>query len=140
MTTLEALTTMTWSPVSRWGAKIGLCLPRRMRATSVARRPRTSPSASTRCQARWTSFGLGEYVRKEGVLLLSGLSLGAGTGVLNGATNRRKAEMNVRPREGSRQTAPRPDSGGPAGAGHEDAALGMRGCAPPRWKETPCCT
>ena len=34
-TTLSALTTITWSPVSMCGAKIGLCLPRRMRATSV---------------------------------------------------------------------------------------------------------
>src|SRR5688572_3497965 len=53
---------MTWSPVSRWGAKVGLCLPRSRRATSVARRPSTMPSASTTCQARWISLSFGEYV------------------------------------------------------------------------------
>src|SRR5262245_66447318 len=53
---------MTWSPVSMWGAKVGLCLPRRMRATAVARRPRTRPSASTTYQARWISDAFGEYV------------------------------------------------------------------------------
>src|SRR5215471_3940652 len=63
MTTLAALTTMTKSPVSMWGAKMGLCLPRRRRATSVDRRPRTRPSASITCQARCTSVGFGEYVR-----------------------------------------------------------------------------
>src|SRR3954467_7516598 len=63
ITTLEALTTTTKSPVSTWGAKMGLCLPRSRRATSVARRPRTSSSASITCQARCTSVGLGEYVR-----------------------------------------------------------------------------
>ncbi len=45
------------------GAKIGLCLPRRTRATSVHRRPRTRPSASTTCQARVISLAFGEYVR-----------------------------------------------------------------------------
>src|SRR5215211_5389830 len=56
---------MTWSPVSKWGAKIGLCLPRSRRATSVARRPRTMPSASTTCQERVMSRGVGENVRTE---------------------------------------------------------------------------
>ena len=49
---------MTWSPVSMWGAKVGLCLPRRMRATSVARRPSTRPSASTTYQRRCDLTGL----------------------------------------------------------------------------------
>ena len=40
-----AFTTTTWSPVSRWGAKVALCLPRRRVATVVARRPSTTPSA-----------------------------------------------------------------------------------------------
>src|ERR687898_3523219 len=61
-TTLSALTITTWSPVSRWGANVGLCLPRSTRATSVARRPRTMPSASTTYQARWISEALGLYV------------------------------------------------------------------------------
>src|SRR3954464_15934019 len=54
---------MTWSPVSMWRAEIGLCLPRRIRATSVAMRPSTRPSASTTCQARWISDGFGVNVR-----------------------------------------------------------------------------
>ena len=44
------------------GAKIGLCLPRRMRATSVHSRPSTRPSASTTCHARWISLAFGVYV------------------------------------------------------------------------------
>ena len=51
-TTLAAFTMITWSPVSMCGAKIGLCLPRSRRATSVAMRPSTRPLASTTCQAR----------------------------------------------------------------------------------------
>ena len=67
-TTFSALTMITWSPVSMWGAKVGLCLPRRMRATSVARRPSTRPSASTTCHARVISLALGLYVRTRSVL------------------------------------------------------------------------
>ena len=59
-TIFAALTTMTWSPVSMWGAKIGRCLPRRMRATSVATRPRTKSSASTTNQTRSISLGFVE--------------------------------------------------------------------------------
>src|SRR6478735_5485840 len=62
MTTLSALTMITWSPVSMWGANVGLCLPRRMRATSVHRRPSTMPSASTTCHSRWISLAFGVYV------------------------------------------------------------------------------
>src|ERR687898_861027 len=40
----------------------GVGLPRRTRATSVASRPSTMPSASTTCQARWISEAFGLYV------------------------------------------------------------------------------
>src|SRR3954471_16648044 len=63
MTSLLALTTMTKSPVSRWGAKIGLCLPRRRIAACEARRPRTTSSASITCHWRVMSEGLGLNVR-----------------------------------------------------------------------------
>src|SRR6266702_6028142 len=53
---------MTWSPVSAWGAKIGLCLPRRILATSEASRPSTTPSASMTYQRRSMSRGFGEKV------------------------------------------------------------------------------
>src|SRR5437899_2044208 len=53
---------MTWSPVSMWGAKIGLCLPRRIFATSEASLPSTAPSASTTYQRRSMSRGRGEKV------------------------------------------------------------------------------
>src|SRR5438094_4980632 len=47
MRTLSALITTTWSPESRYGVKLGLSLPIRMRATLVARRPKTWLVAST---------------------------------------------------------------------------------------------
>src|SRR4029077_12771114 len=47
MRTLSALITTTWSPESRYGVKVGLSLPISMRATLVARRPSTTPVAST---------------------------------------------------------------------------------------------
>jgi hypothetical protein len=50
--TLSALTTMTKSPVSSWVVKVGLCLPRKDVATSLARRPRGLPVASTTHQER----------------------------------------------------------------------------------------
>src|SRR5215470_1329872 len=52
--------TTTWSPTSRCGAKVGLCLPRSTWATRVASRPRTLPSASTRNHLRSIapSFGI----------------------------------------------------------------------------------
>src|SRR5205809_1359795 len=53
---------MTWSPVSTWGAKIGLCFPRRTLATSEASRPSTAPSASTTYQRRSMSRARGEKV------------------------------------------------------------------------------
>src|SRR5215213_3204104 len=37
---------MTKSPVSMWGVKVGLCLPRRTLAIWTARRPTTSPVPS----------------------------------------------------------------------------------------------
>src|SRR4051794_27286281 len=52
----------TWSPQSTCGVKLGLCLPRRMLATIVARRPTTSPSASIRCHFFSTSAGLTDLV------------------------------------------------------------------------------
>ncbi len=56
----DALMTMTLSPTSMCGAKIGLCLPRRMAATSEARRPRTWPLASITYQRRTMCSGFGE--------------------------------------------------------------------------------
>src|SRR5690242_5747388 len=55
---------MTKSPPSTWGAKVGLCLPRRRIAVWLARRPRTTSVASMTCQVRVTSAGFGVKVRK----------------------------------------------------------------------------
>src|SRR5690349_21617943 len=52
----------TWSPQSTCGVKLGLCLPRRIFATIVARRPTTSPSASIRCHFFSTSAGFADLV------------------------------------------------------------------------------
>src|ERR1700710_3194430 len=52
----------TWSPVSMWGANVGLGLPRRPRAASVHIRPRTRPSASMTCHACVISLAFGVYV------------------------------------------------------------------------------
>src|SRR5688500_6501351 len=54
--------TTTWSPVSRCGEKLGLCLPRSRLATSDARRPSTTPSASTSHHSRVISLGLVTWV------------------------------------------------------------------------------
>src|SRR4051794_10086497 len=54
--------TTTWSPQSTCGVKLGLCLPRRMLAMIVARRPTTRPSASIRCHFLSTSAGLTDLV------------------------------------------------------------------------------
>src|SRR3972149_10780714 len=77
---------------SGWGAKVGLCLPRRIVATRVARRPSTLPSASTRYHFRAIStFGCvvamlpflekvattyikGNYLNCQAKALLRGLS------------------------------------------------------------------
>src|SRR5690606_7707848 len=64
------------------GAYVGLCLPRSRVATSVAKRPRTIPSASITCQARVMSPGLGVYVdtvlpRRQLVLQACGLDVRA---------------------------------------------------------------
>src|ERR1700733_5625954 len=64
MFTLPALTTTTLSPQSTCGVNCGLCLPRSRLATTTARRPRTTPSASISTQPFVTSDGL-----REGVLL-----------------------------------------------------------------------
>ncbi len=79
-TILLALTTTTWSPVSRFGVNMALCLPRRRRATSVAMRPRTRPSASTRCR---TARSAGCYV-------------GTGLPVSNVGTRARRAKQGPR--------------------------------------------
>ena len=55
----SAFTTITWSPMSMWGVKVGLCLPRRTVATRVASRPRVSPWASITYQSRVMSLALG---------------------------------------------------------------------------------
>src|SRR3954471_2825419 len=81
-----------------WGAKVGLCLPRSTRATSVARRPSTSPSASTTCQARWISAGFGENVR---------------TGPLFGALDQRKS-------------IPVPGAGAASGGLRSPSMIGLR--------------
>src|SRR5215216_4261134 len=54
--------TMTLSPQSTWGVKLGLCLPRRTLAMIVAARPTTRPSASTICHFFSTSCGLTDLV------------------------------------------------------------------------------
>src|SRR4051794_40001514 len=69
MSSFEAFTTITWSPASTFGAQIGLCLPRRRCATSVASLPSTMPSASITCQPRWMSDSLGWNVRTGSTLL-----------------------------------------------------------------------
>ena len=58
-TTFSALMMITWSPMSMCGAKVGLCLPRRMRAASVERRPSTRSSASITNHLRVISLALG---------------------------------------------------------------------------------
>src|SRR5436190_3695589 len=72
--TFAALTTTTWSPVSRNGVYVGLFLPMRTRAAWAAMRPRTLPSASITCQVRTTSFLDGTWVFIRTDLLRSGLT------------------------------------------------------------------
>src|SRR6266508_984092 len=83
--TLPALTTITKSPVSTWGANVGLCLPRRRVAAWLARRPSTMSDASMTCQCRWISPGFGLYVR-TGLTCLLGSFREAGVGSAQGAT------------------------------------------------------
>ena len=52
---LSALTTITKSPMSMCGAKVGLFLPRSVDAMTEASRPRVLPSASTMNQSRVVS-------------------------------------------------------------------------------------
>src|SRR5690349_9983795 len=54
--------TMTLSPSSTCGVKVGLCLPRRRLATREARRPTTRPSASISTHFFVTSAGFCEKV------------------------------------------------------------------------------
>src|ERR1700693_5003327 len=46
---------ITWSPVFKCGVKVGLCLPRRILATELARRPSTWSVASTTNQSLFKS-------------------------------------------------------------------------------------
>ena len=59
-TTLSALTTMTWSPVSRWGRRSACACRAAGGPPRWQTRPSTMPSASTTCQG--ISLALGEYV------------------------------------------------------------------------------
>src|SRR5438552_4652749 len=52
----------TGSPVSRFGVKDGLCLPRSVSAACVARRPSTAPSASMTRQWRSISLAFALFV------------------------------------------------------------------------------
>src|SRR6266851_849403 len=60
--TLDALITTTWSPVFRCGVNVGLCLPRRILATLLARRPRTWSVASTTNQSLFKSAAFAVHV------------------------------------------------------------------------------
>src|SRR4051812_33263415 len=64
--TFSAFTTTTKSPVSAWGVKVGLCLPRSMLAICVAARPRTLSFTSTTTQFRWAVCLLNIRVFIEG--------------------------------------------------------------------------
>src|SRR5262245_15717064 len=61
--------TTTWSPTSRCGANVGLCLPRNTWATRVASRPSTLPSASTRNHLRSIALSFGITVAMFRTLL-----------------------------------------------------------------------
>src|SRR5438445_7653336 len=54
--------TTTWSPVFRCGVNVGLCLPRRILATLLARRPRTWSVASTTNQSPFRSAAFAVHV------------------------------------------------------------------------------
>src|SRR6266581_4898111 len=60
--TLAALITTTWSPVFRCGVNVGLCLPRRILATLLARRPKTWSVASTTNQSPFRSAAFAVHV------------------------------------------------------------------------------
>src|SRR5260370_8517402 len=70
--TLDALITTTWSPVFRCGVKVGLCLPRRILATLLARRPRTWSVASTTNQSLLRSAAFAVHVFCLLILSFSG--------------------------------------------------------------------
>src|SRR5438132_1425331 len=57
-----AFTITTGSPVSRFGVKDALCLPRSVAAACVARRPSTAPSASMTRQCRSISLVFALFV------------------------------------------------------------------------------
>src|SRR5260370_4262473 len=60
--TLAALITTTWSPVFRCGVNVGLCLPRKILATLLARRPSTWSVASTTNQSPFRSAAFAVHV------------------------------------------------------------------------------
>src|SRR5712691_2652472 len=60
--TLDALITTTWSPLFRCGVNVGLCLPRRILATLLARRPKTWSVASTTNQSLFRSAAFAVHV------------------------------------------------------------------------------
>src|SRR6267378_209899 len=64
--------TTTWSPVLRCGVNVGLCLPRRIFATELARRPRTWSVASTTNQSLFKSAAFAVHVF---CLLIAGCSV-----------------------------------------------------------------
>src|SRR4051794_21341525 len=92
-----------------------------MRAASGATRPRTRPSASMTCQARWISLALGEYVRTRRPLFREVLE---GS---RGAKERPGTRDNDTGERARQQTGPlRADPGGPghpSGIGEGDRGL-----------------
>src|ERR1700722_20576546 len=117
---------MTWSPVSTWGAKYGRCLPRRMWATDEARRPRTSPSASTTYQVLWISETFGENVRTRPIFrirVVGETASGPGSrGGLNGPGGPESRRTRIGPlAEGGRQP-PWTASDGRQTIAHKDRA------------------
>src|SRR5690606_41543295 len=71
---------MTKSPVSTCGVYSGRCLPRRILATSEAKRPRDWFEASTTNQRRSISFAFALLVMPIGELCRRKLSLAQGKG------------------------------------------------------------
>src|SRR5260370_18118806 len=59
---LDALITTTWSPVFKCGVNVGLCLPRKILATLLARRPSTWSVASTTNQSPFRSAAFAVHV------------------------------------------------------------------------------
>jgi hypothetical protein len=71
--------TMTLSPQSTWGVKLGLCLPRRMLAIIEAARPTTRPSASISTHFFSTVAGLADLVVFISAFMARKLLIGYGS-------------------------------------------------------------